>query len=75
MIKTASIRKNMNNNTTPRYDSHMAKRTSTAKTANLVPVFAARWHAMYKYFFTPEINNQMKQTKGTMVYRNYPVTP
>jgi hypothetical protein len=75
MMKTASTKRNINNNTTPQYDSHMAKRTSTAKTASLVPNSATRWHLFCKYFFTPEINNQMKQTKATIMYRNYPVTP
>ncbi len=63
MMKTAFTRRNMNINTTPRYDSHMAKRTPTAKTESLVPNFAARWHSFCKYFFTLEINNQKKQTK------------
>jgi len=31
MMKTASTRRNMNNNTTPRYDSHIAKKTYTGK--------------------------------------------
>ncbi len=46
-----------------------------SKLASLVPNFAARWHLFCKYFFTPEINSKMKQTKATMIYRNYPFTP
>ena len=53
----------------------IAKKTYTEKAASLVPNFAARWHSFCKYFFTPEINNQRKQTETTTVYRNYPFTP
>jgi hypothetical protein len=65
------------NNTPPQDMSHpsVVKKTYTAGTASLVPNFAARWHLFCKYFFTPEINNKMKQTKAPMVYRNYPFTP
>ena len=45
-----------------------------SKFASLVPSFAARCHLLCKSF-TPEINNKMKQTKATLVYRNHPFTP
>ncbi len=45
------------------------------KFASLVPSFAARCHLFCEYSFTPEINNKMKQTKATWVYRNHPFTP
>ncbi len=71
----ALTRKNKNNNTTPRYESSTAKKTSKTKTATLVPNFASRWHSFCKYFLTPEINNQRIQTEATTVYRDNPFTP
>jgi hypothetical protein len=74
LMKTASTRRNMNNNTTPRYDSHIAKKTYTAKAAELVSVFADRWHSFCKHFFTPKSHNKKIQTKATTVYRENPFT-
>jgi hypothetical protein len=60
---------------TPLQDQIIYSKEDISYIAKLVPNFAARWHLFCKYFFTPEINNQIKQTKATMIYRNYPVTP
>ncbi len=51
-----------------------AKKTYQTKAAQIVPVSAARWHSFCKYFFTPEINNQSRQTQATTVYIDNPFT-
>jgi hypothetical protein len=61
---------------TPPHDmTHYSKEDLYSRFANLVPSFAARCHLFCGYFFTPEINNRMKQNESTIVYRNYPFTP
>ena len=49
----------MNNNTTPRYDSHIAKKTYTEKAASLVQNSAARWRAIQKHLR----NNNQRSSK------------
>jgi hypothetical protein len=53
--------------------THYSKEDLYNKFASLVPSFAARCHLFCGHFFTPEINNKMKQNKSTIVYRNYPI--
>ncbi len=74
-MEIALTKREQRDNTPPQNISCIMKKTYQIKTTKLVPVFAARWHLFCKYFVTPGINNQMKQTKATMVYRNCPVTP
>jgi hypothetical protein len=55
--------------------THYSKEDFYSRFAILVPSFAARCHLFCGYFFTPEINNRMKQNESTIIYRNYPFTP
>jgi hypothetical protein len=48
--------------------THYSKEDLYSRFASLVPSFAARCHLFCGYFFTPEINNRMKQNESTIVY-------
>jgi hypothetical protein len=49
-------------NTTSKHNPSIAKKTYQSKTTELVPIFAARWRAMWKHF----INSNNKQPKRMM---------
>jgi hypothetical protein len=61
------------NNAPPHDMTHISKEDLYSKYAGVVPSFATRCHLFCKYFFTLEINNQLKQSKTTIIYRNYPL--
>ena len=44
--------------------SSTAKKTYKTKTAELVPVFAARWRSICKFFITPEIKRPEKTNRN-----------
>jgi len=51
------IREKKRSNTTSRYNPPIMKMTYQIKTAKLVPVFAARWRSICKYFINSDNNN------------------
>ncbi len=53
-------------NTTSRYNPSIMKMTYQTKTAKLVPVFAARWRSICKYFIKSD-NKQARRTKQKMI--------
>jgi len=64
----------MNNNTTPQYDSHMAKKTSTANLQAKFPI--SPLDGTYFANISSLLNQQQDDTtKATIIYRNYPFTP
>ncbi len=74
MMKTASTRRNMNNTTTPQYDSHMQRRPIQRK-----PRLKFQVSPLDGTYFANVSSLQKSTTKwyneATIIYRNYPFTP